>query len=194
MKAETPGKVSMGGKGAWFLLAALAVVAAIMFGMGYFQPMPMPAKYGDGVGRSFCFELAQVAQHRSSQWLWAGVAIIALGLGTTAGGAFIGPGASGDLSVTGRLKENRNAILAFAGALLLAIGWGWIQRSDAATTLAAEATATLAGDTDRSMYKECILERSRWLLGRAEHAWLDNVPGASSAHGASPPSPSNSAP
>ncbi len=163
---------------------------------GYFAAMPMPPAYKmppaskATVGQGFCLDLAIVAQHRSSQWMWAGVLIIGTAALCTGIGAMIGPGSAGGDSARARLLENRNAILALVGAVGLAVGWGWVQRSDAATTLGAEATASLAGADDYEMYKACILSRSRWLMGRAEHTWLDNVPGAGdSAHSHEPAPP-----
>ncbi len=59
------------------ILVALVVVGARA---GYFDPLPMPSEYRPGAGRSFCLHLAVVAQHRSSQWMSAGV----LAIGTAA--------------------------------------------------------------------------------------------------------------
>jgi hypothetical protein len=187
-------------KGSALAKLVAIVMSAILLGLGvagaaggYFAAMPMPPAYKPGVGRGFCFDLAVVAQHRSSQWMWAGVLIIGMGAVCTGIGAMIGPGPAGGDSARARLLENRNAILALVGAVALAMGWGWVQRSDAATMLGAEANASLAGADDPDLYKACILSRSRWLMGRAEHTWLDNVPGARDSANPHDPAPPGSA-
>jgi len=174
MKASRPTLVLLG----IVCLVLAAVLLAAMHDWEYLRPMPLPLAYKAGVGRSYCQAIAETAQDRSSQWLFVGAVVLLAGVIATGCGAMIGPGASGDQSVRGKLRENRNALLALAGALALSLGYGLIQRSDAATALAAGASANLALDDDLVAYKTCIMQRANWLMGRADHAWLDNLPGA----------------
>jgi hypothetical protein len=147
--------------------------------------MPLPPAYRGGVGREFCQNIAVAAQHRSSQWLVSGAVTIIVGVLGASLGAMIGPGTAGDGSVRSKLNENRNAVLALLGALSASLGYGLVQRSDAATVLAADSSADLALDDDRQAYKACIMARSSWLRGRADHSWLDSLP-ASQSPGAAP--------
>jgi hypothetical protein len=153
---------------------------------GYLQAMPLPPAYRPGAGREFCQDVAVAAQHRSSQWLVSGAATIILGVLCASCGAMIGPGSASDKSVKGKLSENRNALLALLGALAASLGYGLVQRSDAATLLAADSTASLALDEDQQAYKACILARADWLRGRADHSWLDSLPTGQAAS-ATPP-------
>lgn len=179
----------------------LLVVAGVLVGVGatlvltqprYFRGMPLPPPYGQGQGRTFCEELATTAQDRSVQWLVLGALAVLMGVVATGCGAMIGPGVAGDGSVRGRLKENRNALMALGGALALSTGYGIVQRSDAATVLAAGASARLAiaPDDDKAAFQQCVLERATWLVGRADHSWLDSLPGAKPSPSALP-TPSN---
>ena len=168
------------------LLLGLAILLVAQHS-GYLQAMPLPPAYRGGAGREFCQSIAVAAQHRSAQWLVSGAVTILVGVLGASLGAMIGPGAPSDGSAKGRLNENRNAVLALLGALSASLGYGLVQRSDAATMLAADATADLALDDDRQAYRACIMARSSWLRGRADHSWLDSLP-APPASVATPPS------
>jgi hypothetical protein len=65
-------------------------------------------------------------------------------------------------------------LVTLGGALALSTDYGIAQRSDAATVLAACASARLAiaPDDDKAAFQQCILERATWLVGGTDHAWL----------------------
>lgn len=132
--------------------------------------MPKPIVPGPGPGYEACATLSTEAGKRAQHASGLGWAFVIAGVGAAAAGTHVIP-LDGTLT---RRETLTAASLVAGGALLAIIGRAFLQRSDAASTLAGEAAAILGERDGNDPIREghaisrCNIARSAWDRSRTD--------------------------